>query len=854
MPDAIQELSGKLGIDTSDFKVALAAANRELRVLETGFRASAAGLADWTKDASGLESRITSLTSKIDLQRAKVAALQQEYTRIAAEKGVTSRAAQDLQIKLNQETESLNKMGLELTQSQAALKTVGQEHKNTGDKTKNLKDRQDEATSAAERMGAALRGLGSVAGSVAGGIGRLAAGVAKTATGLVVGLAGGAAAAGAGIVALITRTAATADELDELSQKTGLSTTRLQELQYISGQSGTEMEAMTGSLARLTRNMAAAQFGGGPAAAAFRTLGIHVKDASGNLRDNADVMFEALGALGKVGNETKRDALAMAIFGKTAQELNPLILAGADGLKSMSDEAHRMGAVMSAENIRAAADLNDQIGGLKAGAQGLAMTLASALIPSISGGVGVISGFVKKLASIMNIMPVNQHAGQLMIQQLVTDITSAVPGLLQTGLSILQSIFAGVSGALPALLPVAVSIVSSLISFLTDSLPGFIAAGVQIVTALVDGILPQLPMLVTAALGAVQTLITGLTKAAPQLLRGGLVILQGLLQAVLSMLPLLLPLAIQLVTSLVDFLVQALPGLMLAGAQILMALVNGILPQLPALLTAALQILMTLAQGLIQALPVLIPAIAQIIPQLVLILTQNLPLLLTLAIQLINALALGILQALPILIASAPQILGAIITALLTAAPMLLDAARQLNDTLYNGLVASLNALAPIGQMALNALQNAFNSIAAGLKKIGKEIVMGIWAGIEAARAFFIGQVLAFFSSIIKMVKQNLGIASPSTVFAGIGENMALGLGVGFAGAMEGIRRQVADQVRQISGNVTVTGAAGGAGEKRGPAKIEVNLAIDKVIANDTEDVANLARRVAEEILNRTRS
>ena len=37
---------------------------------------------------------------------------------------------------------------------------------------------------------------------------------------------------------------------------------------------------------------------------------------------------KVIDALGKVTNETERDALAMQILGKSAQELNPLIEAG----------------------------------------------------------------------------------------------------------------------------------------------------------------------------------------------------------------------------------------------------------------------------------------------------------------------------------------------------------------------------------------------------------------------------------------------------------------------------------------------------------------------------------------------
>ena len=61
---------------------------------------------------------------------------------------------------------------------------------------------------------------------------------------------------------------------------------------------------------------------------AYKALGISVTDAHGNLRDGETVYWQAIDALGKMQNETERDALAMQIFGKSARELNPLIEQG----------------------------------------------------------------------------------------------------------------------------------------------------------------------------------------------------------------------------------------------------------------------------------------------------------------------------------------------------------------------------------------------------------------------------------------------------------------------------------------------------------------------------------------------
>jgi len=69
--------------------------------------------------------------------------------------------------------------------------------------------------------------------------------------------------------------------------------------------------------------------------------------------------------------------------------------------------------------------------------------------------------------------------------------------------------------------------------------------------------------------------------------------------------------------------------------------------------------------------------------------------------------------------------------------------------------------------------------------EIGKNIVTGLWEGIKSLGSWIADKVSGFFSGIVDGAKNLLGIHSPSTIFAGIGSNMGLGIGVGFADAMK---------------------------------------------------------------------
>lgn len=142
-------LTAKSGIDTTDFKSGIAQMNRELRVLESGFKANAASLGNWSKTATGLEMRAKTLTSQIDIQRQKVAATRSEYEKVAAEKGRNSKAAQELEIKLNKETETLNRMEGELRETDESLEDV---RKGSDEAAKSVDKLGDESDGTSKRM------------------------------------------------------------------------------------------------------------------------------------------------------------------------------------------------------------------------------------------------------------------------------------------------------------------------------------------------------------------------------------------------------------------------------------------------------------------------------------------------------------------------------------------------------------------------------------------------------------------------------------------------------------------------------------------------------------------------------
>ena len=93
--------------------------------------------------------------------------------------------------------------------------------------------------------------------------------------------------------------------------------------------------------------------------------------------------------------------------------------------------------------------------------------------------------------------------------------------------------------------------------------------------------------------------------------------------------------------------------------------------------------------------------------------------------------------------------------------------------------------------------------------EVGKNIVLGLWEGIKAMDSWIGEKVSGFVGGLVDGVKGVLGIHSPSRVFAGIGQNMALGLGQGFERQMQRVSSGIQDAIPTPTVDTVYNAAAG---------------------------------------------
>lgn len=163
------------------------------------------------------------------------------------------------------------------------------------------------------------------------------------------------------LVGLATDAAAYADEILTTSVVTRMSTDDLQAYNYAAELVDVSLDTLTKSMAKNVKSMTNAQRGSAEYVKAYERLGVSVTDGNGKLLDSETVYWKCIDALKNMTDETERDSVSMQIFGKSAQELNPLIAQGSEGIKKLSDEARKMGAVLDSDALSALGATDDSL-------------------------------------------------------------------------------------------------------------------------------------------------------------------------------------------------------------------------------------------------------------------------------------------------------------------------------------------------------------------------------------------------------------------------------------------------------------------------------------------------------------
>lgn len=314
-----------------------------------------------------------------------------------------------------------------------------------------------------------------------------------------------------------------------------------------------------------------------------------------------------------------------------------------------------------------------------------------------------------------------------------------------------------------------------------------------------DQLTPSLREFTQFGTEAISTLSTafqegGLTGAMEAL---GTVLSDGL-NMVIAALPSMIDAGMQLLGALGQGILDNLPVVLDSATQIIEKLLDGISSALPKLLTSALQITGQLASYISSNLPQLIPAAVSMVLELVDTLISNADMLVDSAIELTVALADGLISALPVLLEKAPVIIEKLVQSFSSNAPKLAESSLQIMVKLAEGLISNIPKVGSAILQIVTSIVSGFKSYWSSMLDIGKNIVNGIWEGISSMGSWIKGKVSDFLGGIVSTAKGVLGIASPSKVFASIGQFMAEGMSQGWDKKIEDVKQKVVGGIRNM--------------------------------------------------------
>ena len=364
-----------------EYKQAISEIGSGMKVLDSEMRKVSSAYAQNADSVEALNAKNDVLERKISTQAEKIEYLRAALQQSAERYGEADKRTMQWQASLNNAEAELNNLNNQVDENNQKIAESEKGMGNLGDVVNGLTSKL--GIQLPDGMKSSMNAMGSLdtqSLALAGGFAAVAAAIVKVEKAMI---------------SMTKESASFADNIITLSMQTGQSTQQLQEFAYASELIDVSVDTLQGSLTKLTNNMQDTMNSTGNAKASFEALGVSVTNADGSMRSANDVFYETIDALGQVKNETERDAMSMDIFGRSAQDLNPLIIQGSKTLKAYADEAHNMGYVLDDEALSALGAVDDAYQRLQKTQEGVKNQLSAEFAPYLEEFYGDVTTMVK---------------------------------------------------------------------------------------------------------------------------------------------------------------------------------------------------------------------------------------------------------------------------------------------------------------------------------------------------------------------------------------------------------------------------------------------------------------------------
>ena len=209
-----------------------------------------------------------------------------------------------------------------------------------------------------------------------------------------IGIGAAAVAVSIGSLALVAKTAADevgklgeqAEKISNLAQSTGVAVSNVQGLQVALENAGIPSESLIISFRTLNKAISEQD-------PKLKALGITSKDTFAAFLQLSDLFARS-------ADGPNKTAAAVAILGRSGEQLIPVLNQGSDALRGMIDEARAMGLTFSNETVKALVEVDDKFDKLGNQVKGLRNEFFLLAVPAVSGAVDQLNKLLTSLKAL----------------------------------------------------------------------------------------------------------------------------------------------------------------------------------------------------------------------------------------------------------------------------------------------------------------------------------------------------------------------------------------------------------------------------------------------------------------------
>lgn len=305
----------------------------------------------------------------------------------------------------------------------------------------------------------------------------------KTGVRAVAGFTTGVVAASTAITALAMNFINAGSEIDDNSQKLGISTEAYQYWSLVLQRAGTDASQLSMAIRNMTTFTQELSTGQADALLTLQKLGIGYEDFMA--MNTEEQLYAIVEALQGMEDQTDKVTIAQEIFGtRVYQELLPLLNMEQGSLEDLREEFEGLGLVLSDSTIKSIAAVGDKVDNFTNTIKTLGLMMGAELLPEIElitdGLVGLANGSDDAMQSLTE-----------GLTGLIDKVANALPTIISTASDLLLNIIVGTTEILsdPKIANALSNMLVSLLTKAVEILPTLVSSFGNIAIAIIDALL-----------------------------------------------------------------------------------------------------------------------------------------------------------------------------------------------------------------------------------------------------------------------------------------------------------------------------------------------------------------------------